>query len=237
MVNRIYKTGISLAIFLSFNIYVRAQLPSKEFLPEQFDSSYYAGFSNHKLIPPQINHQVLIALSHFPELKETAIEFRIRKAHVPLTTMPYMITILKRKVKRKYIITISNKSTEMLSAILLDSLSYNAQIGVLGHELSHVSDFSKKNLWQFIKIAVGHLSGRYVDRFEYNTDLICINHNLGYQLLSWSCDVRHKLGIKQWVGATNVDTYNPKPKERERYMNPSTILNYIHQKKEYSEVK
>ena len=70
-------------------------------------------------------------------------------------------------------------------------------------------------------------STKYTDRFEFNTDLICINHGLGFQLYDWSKFVRKSLNISEWKGASNDESLKTKTTPRERYMNPQTIEEYI----------
>ena len=131
--------------------------------------------------------------------------------------------MLRSAKKRTYIITISKKSITYLDTILLQHLNYNAQIGVLGHELSHASDFFNKGFGKMCHVVVGHVSKKYVDHFEFNTDRICINHGLGYQLLAWSLNVRENLKSDSGLGAATL----PADATNERYMNPSTIKNII----------
>lgn len=183
-------------------------------------------YGEHKSIPGIYKTQILIALSHFPELRDTRIHFRIRHAHSPLTTNRDWGYYFARFGfgHRAFVVTISDSTTARLSPILFSRLNFNAQIGVAGHELSHASDFLHKNLFGWLRLGMGHLSARYVDRLEYNTDSICIGHGLGYQLLAWSCFVRNALQIPTWQGAGN----NRLPfNGRERYMNPSTILSRL----------
>jgi hypothetical protein len=98
-------------------------------------------------------------------------------------------------------------------------MNFNAQVGVLGHELGHVSDFIHRTFISLAMSGVKHISSKYIDRFEYMTDGICIAHGLGYQLLSWSEFVRKTLHTDNYDGADNID----KPMMHERYMNPTTI--------------
>ena len=72
-----------------------------------------------------------------------------------------------------------------------------------------------------------HLSKKKMDQFEYNTDMGCIEHGLGYQLLSWSKEVRLKLNIIQWRGIKHLNN------EGERYMNPENIIRVINQNSIY----
>ena len=94
----------------------------------------------------------------------------------------------------------------------------------MGHELSHVVDFNTKTFGGILKVVLGNLSDSFLDRFEFNTDKICIEHELGYQLLAWSKNVRDSLKIEKWEGAQNLKNQTQK---RERYMSPKTIEKYI----------
>lgn len=176
----------------------------------------------NKSIPINYSEAIRIALLHYPELNKTKITFRIRKKLAPLAARPRIFSIFLKPTKRKYLITISSSTIHMLKPILLVKLSFNAQIGVLGHELSHISEFNSKTGFFFVELVLKQLfSKRAIDRFEYATDMRCIEHGLGYQLLDWSTEVRQKLRLDKWGGANN-----PKAK-RERYMNPETIISVM----------
>ena len=165
--------------------------------------------------------QVLIALSYFPELKDIYIEFRIQPAFTPLETSFYWTGILHSGRQRHYIITISDSTIKELSPILFRNLDFNSQVGVLGHELSHVADFSSAGFWDLLEIGFNNLSSDKLDHFEFSTDSICIAHGLGYQLFSWSCFVRWALHTSNWEGADHIREPFMK---RERYMNPATVV-------------
>jgi hypothetical protein len=180
-------------------------------------------YANNKKLPNGFEKQVVLALSYFPELVNVKITFKVTNKRTPLSTRPSFIGMFQNAKKRNYIITISKKSIAYLNPIILENLSYNSQIGVLGHELSHVSNFTTKGFGGMCKVMLGHLSKKYVDRFEFNTDLLCINHQLGYQLLAWSINVRSNLKITDWQGADHLSP----TKKRERYMNPSTIVSIL----------
>lgn len=115
-------------------------------------------------------------------------------------------------------ITISSKSQGIMDSILLGNLNYNAQIGVLAHELSHVADYHTMSFWKFLRLAFGLLSTSYMNKFEYNTDQICIDHGAGYQLLAWSKNTNQFITpeiIEKYFGKEFLTT--------ERYMFPKTI--------------
>lgn len=217
---------IAVFVFLFVVNQMKAQTPVKQFTEASFDSVYYSKFSSNKKFPDNIKKQVLIALSYYPELKDIAITFQFREKVTPLTSRPRIFSIFKGKGKRKYIITISSNSKKTINPILFSNLPFNAQIGVLGHELGHISEYIKMNSFQLMAIPFKMISRKYTNRFEFNTDLACINHGLGYQLHDWSAFVRKALKIPEWKGATDLST-NEDDFFNQRYMNPATIEGYM----------
>lgn len=185
-------------------------------------------FAKNKEIPDQYKIPILIALSHFPELKEVSIIFRIKKAYTPLATGPSFGSVFKRKNQRTYIITISNQTVDTLSRLLFQNLTFKEQVGIMGHELSHVVDFNSKNFPQTVINGIGHLSKKYIDKMEFHTDRICIQHGLGQYLLTYSEHVRLTMHVHNWRG---VDFVNEKNQTHERYMNPDTIEKYMSETK------
>ena len=199
----------------------------------EYDSAEYAqiqqDFGRHKQIPAIYRNQILIALSHFPELKKTHIRIRVKHAYSPLKTTFSKGSAFTLFFSKKFIITISDSSIDLLSPILYKQLDFNAQVGVIGHELSHVADFSAKGFFGLVGMGLGFMSSRYIDQLEYKTDSICIAHGLGHYLLAWSQFVRNALHSKNYDGADNIK----KPMNRERYMNPLTIIKRIEADPQY----
>ncbi len=178
-------------------------------------------FYTNKSIPVEFNDVIHIALQFYPGLSKINVKFRVRKSKSPLAARPTFWAIFRKASKRKYIITISNSSNKKLAPILLKNLSFNSQVGVIGHELAHIDFYNSKSGIYFIGLALKHFSKRGIDKFEFDTDKRCVERGLGFQLLSWSKEVREKLTLKQWGGSDNPNG------KRERYMNPVTIINYM----------
>ncbi len=199
----------------------------------EYDSAGYAqiehDFGEHKQIPAIYRKQILIALSHFPELKKTHIRIRVKHAYSPLKTTFTRGSPFTLFISRKFIITISDSSIDLLEPILYKNLDFNAQVGVIGHEISHITDFSSKGFFGLVIMGLGFMSSHHIDRLEYRTDSICIAHGLGYYLLAWSRFVRNALHSKNYDGADNIK----KPMNHERYMNPPTIIKRIEADPQY----
>jgi len=106
-------------------------------------------YGAYKVIPESCKAPILLALSHFPELRGSHVRFRIRHALSPLTTNRDWGYYFRHfgLGRRAFVITISDRTTTRLSPILFNQLDFAAQTGVIGHELSHVSEFKHKNLF------------------------------------------------------------------------------------------
>lgn len=156
-------------------------------------------FGQFKELPTGFELQALVALSHYPKLKNTPIHFVFKKGKVAHTSRPKIGSIFKAKQKRTYVITISNEIKPTLENTRLENLSYNAQIGVLGHELAHIVDYSSRNFFELISFGLHYIKKKDIIKTENQTDLTTIKHGLGYQLLQWSKEV-HDLHIADGRG-------------------------------------
>ncbi|MFZ0596657.1 MAG: hypothetical protein WAM46_06720 [Flavobacterium sp.] len=230
------KQSFLVVVFLILLVSTIAQAQEivKSFSASTFGSkeldSLKVNYGINKIIPAVYETQILIALSYFPELKNTNIEFRLKKTNTPLSSKPTLPGLLQSAKKRKYIITISEETNPALEPILFKKLNFNAQVGVLGHELSHVSDYLTKGFSKMMNLVLIEIfSKKQVDQFESRTDHICINHGLGFQLLDWSKSVRENLKIDYWRGADNLKHKT----SDERYLNPETIIQIMKQNQLY----
>lgn len=181
--------------------------------------SFKEAYGKNKTLPPGFETQALIALSFYPELKETSISFRVEKAFIPLASRPTIWSLLVASPKkRRYQIIISTRTIDKLNPILLKELPFNAQIGVLGHELAHTAYYIHRSRWAMLGMAIAYLSPSFRNRFEFENDQRCIDHGLGYQLSAWSIQVRRVMKQRNWEGAVKIDRA-----KKEGYMNPETI--------------
>lgn len=173
---------------------------------------------NHKIYPVKWEKAIHTSLTAYPELDKIRIRFREKRRITPLSTRPTLASIFRWHIHRTYLVTISSKTLKVLRPILFDSLSDSAKVGVLGHELAHISDMKRFGFRGFLGHSLQYIfNERYGDIFEYQTDSLCIAHGLGPELKVWSKEVRIKMGTTQFFQEKS------KEKKRERYMNPETI--------------
>ena len=224
-------------IFISFIIsfvLVNSCIGQVVILTEKSESSAIqpaadlGSFLRFKTIPAEYEKEALAALVHFPELRNVPVVFRVRKSFSTLKTRPSFISMFLPRGRRKYIITISSKTIPELEPISFKNLPEEARIGILGHELCHVVDFSGKSACQSLRIAAGHLSRHFMDSLEFHTDELCVRHGLGKQLEAWSIFIRQTMHTTYWRGADFVKRGDTR---YERYMNPATIEKEMELKK------
>jgi len=176
----------SIILFLLLSLNITAQSPLKKQYIEKEDFLRYEilleEYGKNTVLPKGFELPALIALSHYPELKDVVIEFKFKKTKVAHTSQPKISTLLRTRKKRTYQIIISNEVKPSLENTMLTNLPYNAQIGVLGHELAHTADYESMSNWQLMVLGIKYSFKKFRIKFERNTDQIAINHGLAYQL-------------------------------------------------------
>ena len=143
-----------------------------------------AEYGQNKLYPPDLEREILTALSFYPELSSTPIEFRFAKIKTTMSAMPKGVFLLKKKDKREYVIRINPGINT--KAISYKELSSSALIGVLGHELGHILDYESMKNREIVGFAVQYLQPRKRKAIEARTDMIAIHHHLGWELFQFS---------------------------------------------------
>lgn len=174
-------------------------------------------FSKNKEIPKKYEYEILIALSHYPELKDTKIRFSLAvHASVPYGTKPTFKSCFTPRKNRAYIITILESAEYPESAALMKRLTREMRIGVLGHELAHVKQFQSCNPFSLLKRLASFLVSSTRRTIERAADKMAIAHGLGQELLE------HALYIRSIPGYVKK-----RPKLNEDYLLPREIEYYL----------
>lgn len=197
----------------------KPQTDISQAMNQEFDSLRKI-YSKNKVIPKNLEKQIIFALSYFPELVDCKIEFRIVKGNNGIiAARPVYSGILRRSSKRSYLVTINDTSMSRRIPSFLNG-TVNGQVGILGHELCHIVYFNNRTGFGLVGLGVAHVSTRYMDRFENKTDSMTIERGLGHQLIDW-VDYLHK-GFTALYGADAKLPFSDNP-DRERYMSVSSI--------------
>jgi hypothetical protein len=175
-----------------------------------------------ELLYPGLNHiseqgrtSFLVALGYFPELKHARIQLKYEKIATTMNVRPTVGSLLfKRRENRTYIIRINSSLED--SVITLNELSSDAQVGVLGHELSHIVDYKCRSIWGVIARGLTYFTKRGKTNYEREVDGIAIKHGLGCPLYQWSNYVLHESDASCQYKLFKSNTYM-KPEEIQDY--------------------
>lgn len=204
-------------------------IPKREYIESEERLRYddlLKTYGNNKILAEGYELQALIALSHFPELKDIAIEFVVRDARVPMAARPTMGSLLRGARSRKYQVISDTMMDERRSALLLKNQPFNAQIGILGHELAHIQYYLKRSFFGLVGDGICQLSDcRRV--WERENDMRLIDHGLGWQRYDHASFVRNNI---------NQELTNRNTAEGSIYMRPQEFIDVIDQHPLYIEV-
>ena len=190
-----------------------------ELIPDDFRNrmdELRKDFGSNKIIPVEIEMQCLAALSFFSEFRNLYICFEYRRLNTTMASLPAFSRILKKKANRKYIIYINdNKKTD--SNVFLNHIPFNAQIGVIGHELAHITDYLKKNSFSLLITGLRYFFRSFRRKYEKQTDINTIQHGLGWALYDFTYFIMHSPLV--------ADKY--KNRLRKYYLNAEDIFELI----------
>ena len=151
-------------------------------------------------IPNEIESEAKIALSHYPELATTPIEFKFKK-QIQKSTMqaqPEFSSVFKRKKHRSYKILISEKIKIADSVYFTKDMPSEIMIGWLGHELGHVMDFEQRSGLNLIGFGIGYLtSKKYIRGAEHRADSYAVHHGMEKYILATKEFILEKAGLSQ----------------------------------------
>lgn len=162
--------------------------------------SLFMQTTNPHIIPDEIKKEALIALSHYPELANTPIEFKFKK-HIEKSTMqaqPAFWSVFNSKKNRKYKILISEKIKIADSVYLTKDMPSNIMIGWLGHELGHIMDFKNRSGLNLIGFGIKYLSSKkYIRKAERRADSFAVIHGMEAYILATKEFILEKAGLTE----------------------------------------
>ncbi len=155
------------------------------------DSSYNfktadTTFTN-KIIPEAIRLATVEALSHYPELSTTEIEFRFEDEIINsfMQAQPRVSTIFKLRKKRGYIIKITRKMEIDSVDIPIEEIPYEVLLGWLGHELGHIADYSKKSGASMVWFGFTYLCfDKSKVKAERRADIEALKHGMAHEIIA-----------------------------------------------------
>jgi len=179
-----------------------------------------AKFSINKQIPKVMEMQILMALSHYPELKDTHIRFLFTqqlKGSI-MAARPVIRTLLGPRHKRVYDILISPVFKLQHTIEPIHQVEDDVLVGWIGHELGHLMDYERRHTWSIAKFGLLYwLSKSYIRKAERVADTFAVNRGMGNFILA----------TKQFIlGHSGLST-RYKNKIARLYLSPDDILKLV----------
>ncbi len=176
-----------------------------------------------KIIPKIIKEKVNKALSYYPELKNTSIEFKIKK-NIKKSTMqarPIWAFLWKSRKNRSYIILISKKfKIENQEFNTLDIPS-EVFIGWIGHELGHVMDYENRSKLSLILFGIKYIfSKKSIKEAERTADTFAVSHGMANYILATKDFILNNASIAQDYKARII----------KYYLSPEEIMELVEEK-------
>lgn len=170
---------------------VLAKAPGERFAEIKLEDLRKA-YGNNKNLPKGYELQCLIALSRYPELKDTRINFILGDLKTTMAARPQPDFIFRKKEDRIYTVLINNRAAEREGVSIVE-LSFAAQVGIIAHEFAHILAYSKMSRLEMILCGGCYYSSPYFHKkIERETDLITIERGFGEQLYEFSDYVLNK---------------------------------------------
>ncbi len=175
------------------------------------------------IIPQEIYEEAKIALSHYPELAHTPIEFKF-KSKIKKSTMqaqPVFGHLFRSKKKRGYKILISEEIEINKKILKTVEMPSKIMIGWLGHELGHVCDFKDRSGLNLIGFGIGYLFSRnYIREAERRADTFAVAHGMEEYILDTKEFILKKAGLSQKY----VDRI------KDLYLSPEEIMTLVEER-------
>jgi hypothetical protein len=92
--------------------------------------------------------------------------------------------LFQKKKNRTYRIVMNKK--QCAGTNIMQRVSSTALVGVLGHELGHIKDYSHRSNLQLMKLLFSYISKKGRIEIENRVDKITIERNLGEELLEFN---------------------------------------------------
>ena len=137
-------------------------------------------------IPESIKEEIEIALSYYPDLKNTPINFEFKKK-IKKSTMqaqPSIGSFFRKKGNRSYNIYISETVNISGEVLFTKNMPRDVLIGWIGHELGHVMDYRNRSNLNLIWFGFKYLlSDNHIAEAERSADTFAVKSGMEKYIL------------------------------------------------------
>lgn len=143
-------------------------------------------FSN-KIVPDGIWREAYVALSHYPELKDTPIELKFKKNIKKsfMQAQPEFSGLFKNRKNRSYTIFMNEEFKIEDEVFDVTAVPSEVLIGWIGHELGHIMDYRERSALDLIWFGIKYVTSKnYIREAERAADTYAVSHGLGENIIA-----------------------------------------------------
>lgn len=145
-----------------------------------------------KGLPEGFEIQALLAYSAYPELKGVKVDMVLTQEGAPMESNFNIWSLFGPAKNRQYEVLLNDAHNTGLDHILLRNLPFDAQVGILAHELGHVAYYHRHSTLQIAKWGLCYLlEDDFHVAHEQSTDLMPVYHGMGSQIWQYAYYVRY----------------------------------------------
>lgn len=165
---------------------------------------------DNKGLPNGFEVAAAIAYSAFPQLKDVKIDMILMHGGAPMESTVDIASLLGPRKDRRYRILLNDDPESYFKPILLRALPFDAQVGILAHELGHIVYYEDLNIFAFGKWGLRYLmEDDFRATHERTTDLMPVYHGLGSQIYQYAYFIRKDSTCREFYeqGKEFLDKY------------------------------
>lgn len=164
-------------------------------------------------------------LKFYPKMLVKKIIVSYNTSSKIVFTKPKFSALFKMPEEREYKVYFSRQTHSTLDSVMLQNLSFNAQLGLIANQVSQIEDFSTGGFFDFIAWYFRRLTRRGRNKTYTNNEEKTMEVGLGYQLISLNRELEKNLRIENWMNTNGYTRYARHM--RNQAMRPELIINFI----------
>jgi hypothetical protein len=177
-------------------------------------------FYQHKTIPVIVEQEIKAALSYYPELEQTPIDF-VLDPHTSKSIMlsqPVIASFFKGRRHRAYVVKINPQFATTHNSIPIQKVPKDILIGWFGHELGHIKDYTTRSNAGMALFGLKYVcSDKFLMQAEQNADNYAVDHGLADYIIKTKNFILNNSDIPQEY----------KARIRRLYPSPQQILDMV----------
>lgn len=169
------------------------------------------------IAPESIRQKAAMALTFYPDLKDTRITFKF-KDNIRRSTMqarPEFLSIFCKRQRRSYKILISRRFKIAGMDFKTKDIPPEVLVGWLGHELGHIVDYKHRSGLNLLFFGARYLiSDRHIRSAERNADAVAVSRGMEEFILK----------TKEFILNHSAITPTYKNRIKKYYLSPEEIM-------------